>query len=409
MAFPWRNSSRLVPPHLFGNARKLKIVNVANCQPPPPLTVQRMTAPGRGAVAVLRVSASSPAAAALLQPHFESAGGRDPTTAKVGSILYGHWGAEDVVLTRCGELTWEICCHGGDAAVSKIAADLGGEARRESESPSVEATLLEKLLKCRTLRTAKFMLAQQQNVLKEFLDILSSYKDFDTARPAFEQFLSWQAFADHLTEPWKVAVIGRPNAGKSSLLNAIVGYERSIVFEQPGTTRDRVEAEVILDGWPFQFIDTAGVRDNVGDEIEAVGVAAARASIADSDACLLVVDSSQGWTADDAKLAAAIPPGCVRSIVWNKTDIAVDREPPYGVAHVLQTSVVTGVGLDGLLAWLPALLIPHVPDLDEPLPVIDTFTEAVKRALKSESVAEFHHAVRADLNLSSNGSARRLP
>lgn len=335
---------------------------------------------------MLRVTAATLADAVPLQSHFQSAGGRDPNTAEVGSILYGFWGDEDVVLTRCQNLVWEVCCHGGDAAVSRIANDLGGETQPESNATSVDESLQSKLLKCRTLRTAKFLLAQQQGAISEFIARVTGDETFSELRPTLEQFLSWRTFARHLTEPWRVAVVGQPNAGKSSLLNAVVGYERSIVFDQPGTTRDRVEAEVIFDGWPFQFADTAGVRNEARDEIEAVGVAAARVSMLDSEACLLVVDSSHGWTADDAALFAAIPSTHARAIVWNKTDLASDHQPPDSVGPVIQTSAVTRSGLDNLLNWLTGTLIPDVPEVGEPLPVSDSLIESVERALKTRSL-----------------------
>jgi small GTP-binding protein len=90
--------------------------------------------------------------------------------------------------------------------------------------------------------------------------------------------------------------------GKSSLINALVGYQRSIVFDEPGTTRDVVTAETALDGWPIQFIDTAGLRDSDADDLEAAGIALARQQLDAADLRLLVLDTSQPRNADDERL-----------------------------------------------------------------------------------------------------------
>ncbi|MEM7738815.1 MAG: tRNA uridine-5-carboxymethylaminomethyl(34) synthesis GTPase MnmE [Deinococcota bacterium] len=99
----------------------------------------------------------------------------------------------------------------------------------------------------------------------------------------------------------KLAIIGRPNAGKSSLLNALLGYDRSIVSDTPGTTRDYLEAVLELDGIPITAIDTAGIRDT-DDSIEASGVRAAKDIAQNADVSLLLIDSSQPLRAEDVRL-----------------------------------------------------------------------------------------------------------
>ncbi len=89
-----------------------------------------------------------------------------------------------------------------------------------------------------------------------------------------------------------VAIIGRPNAGKSTLLNALLGEERAIVSDIPGTTRDTIEEVITLEGVRFRFVDTAGLRDDTADAIEAIGVARSRGKIAAADLVLYVIDYS---------------------------------------------------------------------------------------------------------------------
>src|SRR5690606_27241148 len=88
--------------------------------------------------------------------------------------------------------------------------------------------------------------------------------------------------ARHLLTPWQVVLCGRPNVGKSSLINALVGYERTVVFDQPGTTRDVVSVETAIHGWPVIFSDTAGLRETES-ELEAAGIARARARLKQAD------------------------------------------------------------------------------------------------------------------------------
>ncbi|MEQ9408145.1 MAG: GTPase [Fuerstiella sp.] len=344
----------------------------------------RLTAPGRGAVAVLRLRARRPADAVALQRHFNALSGTDVLTASTGRILYGHWDAEDVVIVRTAEQQWEIHCHGGEAAITRIAADLNADPDALSmpvQPGDLEGQLGLKLLKCRTRRTAAYLLSQQQGVMAEFLDRLQQAVDSDgkevetpgtsELNRQIERFLSWERFAGHLTQPWDVAVIGRPNAGKSSLLNAVVGYERSIVFAQPGTTRDAVETEIVIDGWPVRLTDTAGIRDAADDDIEATGIAAARQVMTRCDACLLVVDSSDGWTQEVSGLLAAVPKHCPCLVLWNKTDLPSTRPAPPTDVILLPVSVVNGTGVAEVLSWISNTLVPETPEINEPLPVLD--------------------------------------
>ena len=138
------------------------------------------------------------------------------------------------------------------------------------------------------------------------------------------------------TQGARLALIGRPNAGKSSLLNALLGFDRSIVTSTPGTTRDYLEAGLELGGLPIVLVDTAGLRET-GDEIEAAGVAQARRLAAAADLVLYLEDGSQPREAVDE-----LPETAVR--VQTKTDLdSVWHDP-----QALPVSAVTGAGLPEL-------------------------------------------------------------
>ena len=370
------------------------------------IRVTRLTAKGRGAVAVLQVDVEDEAGAATIDQHFSARNGTSASTAETNRILYGHWGLEDVVVVRVAHRRWEVNCHGGEAAVQRIMEDLLGlaltpfvlEATSKGQFESrLHTALLQRLLQCRTQQTASYLLAQQQGVLQHFLQQLQTVASKDAANAMMERFLRWRRFAEHLTEPWQVAIVGQPNAGKSSLLNAIVGFERSIVFDQPGTTRDRVEADIVLAGWPFRLIDTAGIRAQAQDTIESFGVDAARTSARECDACLIVVDATLGWTDVDTTLHRDVPADCPVAVLWNKTDLVGAR--PVGPVSfqrdviVIETSAATGIGIEQLTAWLPQRLIPEEPDLAEPLPVIADLVCLAEDFLNRRTLNELKAAV----------------
>src|SRR5207302_2223379 len=107
----------------------------------------------------------------------------------------------------------------------------------------------------------------------------------DEATQLLGSLVRFAALGRHLTQPWRVAVMGAPNVGKSSLVNALAGYQRSIVAPTPGTTRDVVTTLIAVDGWPIELADTAGLHTQAGD-LEGQGIARARAAAGEADLCL---------------------------------------------------------------------------------------------------------------------------
>jgi len=151
-----------------------------------------------------------------------------------------------------------------------------------------------------------------------------------------------------LREGIKVVIAGQPNAGKSSLLNALAGAELAIVTPIAGTTRDKVQQTIQIEGVPLHIIDTAGLRDS-SDEVEQIGIARAWDEIAAADAVLFLHDLTRADAPDyagaDAAIASRLPPHIPVVHVWNKLDRAPAAPVP---AEGLRLSARTGEGLDGL-------------------------------------------------------------
>jgi tRNA modification GTPase len=162
----------------------------------------------------------------------------------------------------------------------------------------------------------------------------------------FERIGAAAATGRALTEGLTVVIAGRPNAGKSSLLNALAGFDAAIVTDIPGTTRDVLRERISVDGLPIHVADTAGLRESA-DVIEEEGVRRARAEISRADLLLYVVDAAAGAMAGELESLPEDPPALV---LWNKTDLA---PMPAGAAGIA-ISARTGAGLDELRGRLKA-------------------------------------------------------
>ncbi|MCK9187911.1 tRNA uridine-5-carboxymethylaminomethyl(34) synthesis GTPase MnmE [Acidithiobacillus sp.] len=144
----------------------------------------------------------------------------------------------------------------------------------------------------------------------------------------------------------RVVLVGRPNVGKSSLMNALAQRESAIVTAIPGTTRDLLREEIVLDGLPVELIDTAGLRAAT-DAVEAEGIARARNILHSAQLILLVADASAGWQAEDEAILRDLPEGS-RRIIWNKLDlVSAPPDTPAGEVAIA-LSAQTGAGLEVL-------------------------------------------------------------
>jgi tRNA modification GTPase len=246
----------------------------------------------------------------------------------------------------------------------------------EAEGP-IEAEARVALAAARTERTAAILLDQLRGCLRSALetncDRIQSGQ-LQAAEYDLEQLLECASLGLHLEQPFRVVLTGRPNVGKSSLINAMLGYQRSIVFEQPGTTRDVVTAHTAIAGWPVELADTAGLRAS-DCEIEAAGVSRARSELASADAIVLVFDASVRWDEHDAALLRDWPSAVV---VHNKADIAAacDDRPPG-----LLASAKTGQGIIRLIDLLAARLVAVPPAPGTAVPFTPRQTCGIQQAL----------------------------
>lgn len=155
-----------------------------------------------------------------------------------------------------------------------------------------------------------------------------------------------------------VAIVGRPNVGKSSLFNALLRDARAIVTRQPGTTRDLIEEVITIEGIPVRLSDMAGLRDTE-DEVEKIGVEVARQALSQAAVVLFVLDAVEGITPDDRALADEVDAFDAPVLpVLNKTDIAEQDLPATAerFSDAVPVSALTGAGLEELEARLAALL-----------------------------------------------------
>lgn len=407
------------------------------------LQVIQLTPPGRGAVATLRIE--GPGAVETVQTHFRARGGRTLAAYPVDRLVVGHFihctsdndtffqaetgrissrvqhspeRGEEVVVRRCVDGAVELHCHGGLAAVAAIEEALmaAGCLRlawpdwaAEREADPFAAAALVALADARTERTAAILLDQYHGALSRALDDIrqaSERAEFDAAQQQVGVLLKRAELGRHLVRPWRVVLAGRINVGKSSLINALAGFGRSIVHATPGTTRDAVTLTTAIDGWPVELCDTAGLRVG-GDAVELAGIERARERLGQADLAILVFDRSATWSAEDQVLVDQWP-GAL--LVHNKCDLPSEvvkkggqaphqtpirqdlREParsqspffhnlsasddrPAGLA----ISALQGLGMAELLDAIAQRLVPDPPPPGVAVPFTADQVEAVRQ------------------------------
>jgi tRNA modification GTPase len=191
-----------------------------------------------------------------------------------------------------------------------------------------------------------------------------------------------------LTQGITVAIAGRPNAGKSTLMNRLAGHDVAIVTDIPGTTRDLLTQHIELDGIPIELIDTAGLRAEPGDAIEAEGMRRARAALQRVDHILFVVDASTDPAAHSyIEERARLPDGVATTLVMNKSDLTTCASAAHTIPSIA-ISAATGAGLAALRNQLIAQL-PQAEAGSSSFSARSRHVDALRKASKHLDLAAF--------------------
>lgn len=355
----------------------------------------RLTASGRSAVAVIGLRGDD--AAACVLACFRPARHRD---FAAGQIRYGVWSAvgdeqgisngESIVITPLASDEFEIHAHGGSAAVTQILKSLTTRGvtvvdASDFASKDVHNTLqLEAeavLAGCQTTLNAAIALDQSRAGLSVWVrDQLAAPTDLESLQDSVRRILQWESLGQHLVEPYRVVLAGPPNVGKSSLINRIVGYGRAITHDSPGTTRDVIDCETVLDGVAIRLSDTAGIREG-GGEIEREGIRRGAIAIGDADLVVLVVSPFCLGDLSRIRLKMnAIAPETQAIEVLNQADrlneidLPPGAESPSILTCALEPSAEIGSGaandgIEQLMKAIIANLRPNGPPMGHPIPL----------------------------------------
>jgi tRNA modification GTPase len=338
--------------------------------------VSLLTPVGVGAIATVKVS--GPRAWELARTLFRPAGKPLPDAPELHRFWFGTLGegaGDEVILAATGESTFEVHCHGGRRVVRWVIDQFlaSGCAEREPTQPG---SVLDLLARAPTLRTAGILLDQFHGAFDAAVRRILASPDLAGLR----ELARFANVGRHLVSPWKVVIAGPPNVGKSSLVNALAGYQRTVVSDVAGTTRDAVSVQLAFDGWPVELTDTAGLRDAEG--LEAEGVERARRVLAEADLVVWVMDASMPNPVEpDAETVAVVrlptATGWVR--VMNKSDRSIGWPPNTPVGAIL-VSAATGENIPQLIDWIALRLVPDSPQPGAAVPYSPELADRVEAA-----------------------------
>lgn len=361
------------------------------------------TPPGEGAISIVRMSGEN--AVKIATKVFQ---GKDLTQVASHTINYGHIIDpashreidEVMVSVLRGPKTYtrediiEINCHGGIVSTNEILqlllqngarlAEPGEFTKRAFLHGRIDLTQAESvmdLIRAKTDRSMKVALNQLDgnlahlinNLRQDILDVLAQvevnidYPEYDDVETLTTKMLKEKALAVRdrirqleqtakqgkiLREGLATAIVGRPNVGKSSLLNHLLHEDKAIVTDIAGTTRDVIEEYVNVRGVPLKLIDTAGIRET-DDKVEKIGVERSRQAIDQADLVMLLLNASEPLTAEDQELLAATADK-KRIVVLNKTDLPQQLDQAElqtylkPAEEVIALSVLANAGIDQL-------------------------------------------------------------
>jgi len=356
------------------------------------------TPPGRGGIGVVRIS--GPDSLNITTPFFRSQSAADlgvPNRAMFGRIIDPATGEliDEVIVTYfksphsyTGEDVVEISCHGSPIILGRVLQMITEAGVRIAEPGEftfraffnkridlAQAQSVRDLINAQTRFQARIAAKQLEgelsarlspikDVLVEVIVHLESSIEFveddisteDASKliarlgAVIEKLTSIAdsfSFGRYVKEGFDLAIVGRPNVGKSSVFNRLIGADRAIVTELPGTTRDALYESTSISGVPVRLIDTAGIRETT-DLVESLGITRSRTAIADADISLLVLDSAEPLSRDDLDLVNHLQKDH-RIIALNKTDLpcVIELESiPANINELVQISALTGEGFD---------------------------------------------------------------
>ena len=343
-------------------------------------TYQQLTPQGRGAIAVIAVQGDE--AKTVINACFTPIGKRTFKDLEQ-QLVYGHWNStgEDLLVVDAGYQTYEIQSHGSEAAIAAIKTDLSKQGAAEKQplnhpplsSARFKSDIEALISQAPTQRTAALLL-RQWHMLPPVIEQLKEDLKTPESQQTLRSLIKWSSFGTRFHQRQSIVFCGNPNAGKSSLTNAILGFERAIVTPIAGTTRDVLTHHSVIDGWPVELSDTAGLREST-NQIEQIGIAKARQQIQNADLVIAVIDAT-----DPVLWDSSIVP---QIVVVNKTDLT-DTPIKLFTADipVVSVSATKGTGIEELLTVISNVLFPLLPPQDQPIPLTKSQVEDLASLLK---------------------------